>query len=632
MQSDVTTKVGDEADNNSHTGAQIIDATARATGGAGHDDAGGGVGVALGRNTPGPEKEGSRGTTAVSAPPAATSGNSPGRGSGSGRETDPGTLRASLLSLNDAVLVLTFAYLDAESVAACQETCRVVGSAAQSDDLWRAMCSHDWEEDRKVPPERRSGSGAVLLPTFLQTWRTWRKAFDGYDARDVKQVSAWWRGIEAWMSENLPEVLDSLNVGVSEEDLDAAEAQLKWPLPTHLRLLYRFHNGQWLPWDEALNLSVGADGGRPEVLPKINGSGMSLGLFGGYCFYRQMTTSKMFSLQRGVNAALVTNAAFDGENRGYFEACARQWGTSLETIQERGGFLLTGGDRMTKRAWIGRDGNVRFDGKSASIMGAFVAAPEPAHSPDAEESVNGDGGKGSRRKGNLMAWLHEYLRRLERGHYSVRSRWQESIQLQGEGVPRMRQLPGVWLFPRQGGEGCVTEVTRGVEIQVSPVFVPEECEGLEDNMWAYSVRMQLLHDHPSRPRTMSSCQLSTRHWEIDGPHGFHREISGQGVIGQQPVLNAVAPAVSENAPVAGNPVGAARAKEGVDEGVFEYESCTTLESTPALFTTPPLLPRILTGTMGGHFSFTPGSLNAPTGASFDARVPTFDLVDPRFIY
>ncbi|CAN0007484.1 unnamed protein product, partial [Ectocarpus sp. 8 AP-2014] len=32
--------------------------------------------------------------------------------------------------------------------------------------------------------------------------------------------------------------------GVSEEELDTAEEALGWPLPTHLRLLYRFHNGQ----------------------------------------------------------------------------------------------------------------------------------------------------------------------------------------------------------------------------------------------------------------------------------------------------------------------------------------------------------------------------------------------------
>ena len=32
--------------------------------------------------------------------------------------------------------------------------------------------------------------------------------------------------------------------GASEEDLDRAEELLGWPLPTDLRLLYRFHNGQ----------------------------------------------------------------------------------------------------------------------------------------------------------------------------------------------------------------------------------------------------------------------------------------------------------------------------------------------------------------------------------------------------
>ncbi len=32
--------------------------------------------------------------------------------------------------------------------------------------------------------------------------------------------------------------------GVTEEQLDRAEEMLGWPLPTHLRLMYRFHNGQ----------------------------------------------------------------------------------------------------------------------------------------------------------------------------------------------------------------------------------------------------------------------------------------------------------------------------------------------------------------------------------------------------
>lgn len=45
----------------------------------------------------------------------------------------------------------------------------------------------------------------------------------------------------------------------------------------------------------------------------------SLGLLGGYCYYHNETTSKLFSLQRGVVAGLHTADVFGGEDRGYFE-------------------------------------------------------------------------------------------------------------------------------------------------------------------------------------------------------------------------------------------------------------------------------------------------------------------------
>ena len=49
----------------------------------------------------------------------------------------------------------------------------------------------------------------------------------------------------------------------------------------------------------------------------------SLGLLGGYCFYDHMTTSKLFSLQRGVLAGLATTNSLDGENKAYFEGAPR---------------------------------------------------------------------------------------------------------------------------------------------------------------------------------------------------------------------------------------------------------------------------------------------------------------------
>ncbi|CAN0392864.1 unnamed protein product, partial [Laminaria digitata] len=107
--------------------------------------------------------------------------------------------------------------------------------------------------------------------------------------------------------------------GVSEEDLDGAEELLQWKLPTDLRLLYRFHNGQYLPWDELLNGYLGVDAGRPTVLPTDLGSGMSLGLLGGYSFYGQKCTSKLFSLQRGVAAGLITAESFSSESQGFYK-------------------------------------------------------------------------------------------------------------------------------------------------------------------------------------------------------------------------------------------------------------------------------------------------------------------------
>ncbi|CBJ33554.1 similar to F-box-containing protein 2 [Ectocarpus siliculosus] len=514
------------------------------------------------------------------------------------------------MCLSDAVLDLALGYLDSDSLVACQATCRAVGNAAQSDDLWRSKCLEDWGEERRVRPEQRS----ELVSTFLESWRAWRRAFNSYHPADVKRVAMWWAGVEAWMSRNLPEVLGTLNAGVSEQELDTAEEALGWPLPTHLRLLYRFHNGQWLPWDEKLIIPVGVDEGRPEVLPKVVGSGMSLGLLGGYCFYQRMTTSKLFSLQRGVVGGLVTDASFDGDNRGYFEACANRWGTDLDTIRARGGFLLAAGPQMMKRTWVGKDGNVRFDGKSGSLMGVFDAAPvvPPSPNPDGAPGSGAGNVKRRHRGGNLMTWLEEYLRRLQCGHYMVRSKWRESIRRAGEAVPRSHLLRGVWLFPAEGGDGCVTDVTQGVEVQVSPALAPEECADRSDLVWAYSVRMQLLRDHPSRPPAMSSCQLSTRHWEIDGPDGFHREVSGDGVIGMHPTLRVAAPSAGD-----------VRGEENA--GFFEYQSITTLERTPADHPSP-------AGTMGGHFSFTPRDLNSPRGAQFNARVPTFHLVEPTFLY
>lgn len=42
----------------------------------------------------------------------------------------------------------------------------------------------------------------------------------------------------------------------------------------------------------------------------------------------------------------------------------------------------------------------------------------------------------------------------------MKARWREPIIDMGEAVMRVRNLRGVWLFPQEGAEGCVTDVTK----------------------------------------------------------------------------------------------------------------------------------------------------------------------------
>lgn len=67
-----------------------------------------------------------------------------------------------------------------------------------------------------------------------------------------------------------------------------------------------------------------------------------------------------------------------------------------------------------RQTWVGKDGNVRFDGKSGSLMGVFDAAPvvPPSPNPDGAPGSGAGDVKRRHRGGNLMSWLEEYLRRV----------------------------------------------------------------------------------------------------------------------------------------------------------------------------------------------------------------------------
>ncbi len=72
-------------------------------------------------------------------------------------------------------------------------------------------------------------------------------------------------------------------------------------------------------------------------------------------------------------------------------------------------------------------------------------------------------------------------------------------------------------------------ITQGVEITVETFYQPDYSQPLQQEyMFAYRITLE---NHS--PNTV---QLLRRQWYIFDSNGEHRQVEGEGVVGQQPVL------------------------------------------------------------------------------------------------
>ena len=118
--------------------------------------------------------------------------------------------------------------------------------------------------------------------------------------------------------------------------------------------------------------------------------------------------------------------------------------------------------------------------------------------------------------------------------------------------------------------------TGGITVRVSVSFLPEQSEpGKGRWFWAYHVRVE--------NGARQAVQLVSREWVISDGRGTRHEVRGEGVVGEQPVLE--------------------------PGGSFDYVSGCPL-------TTP-------TGAMEGRY-FMIGA----DGASFPVDIPRFPLIAP----
>ena len=71
--------------------------------------------------------------------------------------------------------------------------------------------------------------------------------------------------------------------------------------------------------------------------------------------------------------------------------------------------------------------------------------------------------------------------------------------------------------------------TRGITVRVSVSYLPEQSEPQRGRwFWAYHIRIE-----NEGPMTV---QLLTRHWIITDGRGARHSVEGEGVVGEQPVI------------------------------------------------------------------------------------------------
>lgn len=123
-----------------------------------------------------------------------------------------------------------------------------------------------------------------------------------------------------------------------------------------------------------------------------------------------------------------------------------------------------------------------------------------------------------------------------------------------------------------------TQITEGVKVSVETVYQPEYSNPENQHfMFAYRITIENLSDH--------SIQVLRRHWYIFDSNGSRREVKGDGVVGQQPVI---------------------------DPGEqHEYVSGCNLKSDM--------------GTMEGNYQV----FREVDGSRFDVKIPKFTLIVPH---
>lgn len=122
-------------------------------------------------------------------------------------------------------------------------------------------------------------------------------------------------------------------------------------------------------------------------------------------------------------------------------------------------------------------------------------------------------------------------------------------------------------------------LTRDIEVTVEPYYLEEQSDP-DDSRYVWGYRI-IIANHSGL-----AVRLMTRYWHITDENGQVDEVSGPGVIGEQPLLN--------------------------PGDTYEYSSGCPLD-TPS-------------GVMFGHYS-----MESEGGETFNVAIPAFSLDSPGLV-
>ncbi|RYE24367.1 MAG: Co2+/Mg2+ efflux protein ApaG [Sphingobacteriales bacterium] len=75
----------------------------------------------------------------------------------------------------------------------------------------------------------------------------------------------------------------------------------------------------------------------------------------------------------------------------------------------------------------------------------------------------------------------------------------------------------------------VQQVTEGINIMVETFYQPGQSNPVNgEHLFAYRITIENKGTYP--------VMLHSRHWHIVESNGTHREVEGEGVVGQQPII------------------------------------------------------------------------------------------------